>query len=166
VLGAADWAEPPGGTERVRYQRIAALARALGLGKPAEIVRGAFLEGDLDDGRRRVLDELIAQGPPFELRSFRGSTPWMFSHMLQYRSNAERVVKATSGWLECSDPLLLGMISVQDRIGAKITTLMADVDRWLCSLMDPAGRTFELRELIARHGWPDVDLHQLEMDEW
>jgi hypothetical protein len=31
--------------------------------------------------------------------------------------------------------------------------------------MDPAGRTFELRELISRHGWPDVDLRQLELDE-
>ncbi len=42
---------------------------------------------------------------------------------------------------------------------------MADVDRWICTLMAPDQRTFPLRELIAHHGWPDVDLHALEMDE-
>src|SRR5262249_39548916 len=86
--------------------------------------------------------------------SFAGS---LFSNLLHYRSDVHRVVRdATSGWDECSDPALLGMIATQNRLEAQITELMVDVDRWLCPLMDPAQRTFELKELIARYGWPDV----------
>lgn len=60
---------------------------------------------------------------------------------------------------------LLGLIETQNQFGAQLTAMMVDVDRWLCTLMDPAQRTFELKELIARHGWPDVDLREIEMDE-
>jgi hypothetical protein len=74
-------------------------------------------------------------------------------------------VHATSGWLECGDPALLGMITTQDRLAGQIEAPMADVDRWLCTLMAPDHRTFELRELIAHHAWPDVDVHSIEMDE-
>jgi hypothetical protein len=164
-LSAADWAEPPGGSAKVRHQRIAALARALGLGAPGDVVHAEFLKGDLADGRRRVLDELVALVPDVELPVRSWSAPVLFTHLLHYRVDAERMIRATSGWLECSDPALLGMIATQDRIGAQVTALMSDVDRWLCTLLDPTDRTFELRELIARHGWPDVDLRQLELDE-
>lgn len=31
--------------------------------------------------------------------------------------------------------------------------------------MDPEQRTFELRDLVARYGWPDVNVDALEVDE-
>ena len=57
------------------------------------------------------------------------------------------------------------MDATQARIGEQITALMSDVDRWLCTLMDPNGKSFLERELIENYGWADVDILQLEMDE-
>jgi hypothetical protein len=166
VLDGADWAEPKDGSAKVRHQRIAALGRAFGIGAPASLVRGEFLGEEIAPGRRRVLNELSALSGHDDLpiREHRAST--LFTHLLGYRVDAERVVRATSGWLECSDPVLLGMINTQNRIAGQVTALMTDVDRWLCVLLDPEERSFELRELVARHGWPDVDLRQLEIDEY
>lgn len=157
--------EPADGSARVRHQRIAALARALELGTVSGLVNGEFLEGELSKERQAVIAEIAARGPRPEL-SRPAPADWLFSSLLRYRGDVYRVIHATSGWLECSDPALLGMIATQNRLGAQIADLMVDVDRWLCLLMDPAERTFELKELIARHGWPDVDLHSIEMDEY
>jgi len=92
----------------------------------------------------------------------------LFHDLLVYRNDVRRVVDATSGWMICSDPVFLGMIAKQNQLGHQIEPLMTEVDRRLCTLMDPDHRTFRLRDLIAHHGWPDVDLRTLEsmeMDE-
>ncbi len=165
ALAPCGWAEPASGAARVRHQRIAALARTLGLGAVWNVVTGRFLEGAPDTGRRGVLEEIAAYSGFPQARQHPSSAVMLFTHLLAYRNDVDRVVRATAGWLECGDRVLLGMIAAQDRMGRQIEALMADVDRWLCTLLDPAGRTFGLRDLIAHHGWPDVDLHALEIDE-
>lgn len=169
VLSERDWAEPEPSyrSARVRYQRIAALARALGLGSPDALVRGEFFRDaqPIDAGRRRIIEEIasLSEGASFPVRF--EIAPFLFAQLLDYRHRVERLVRSSSRYLICSDPVLSGMIVAQGRIGAGLRTLVADVDRWLCGLMDPAGRTFERRELIAQYGYPDVDLEQLEIDE-
>jgi len=163
VCGAGETA-PTEGSARVRYLRIAALARALGLGDVPALVQGEFLDGALDPVRCGVLEEIAARGPrgaqtPYDPAAF------VFRLLLSYRRDVYRVVHATSGWIECSNRVLLGMIFTQNEIGSRLEAMMTDVDRWLCTLMDPEARTIELRELVARHGWPDVDLEALEQDE-
>jgi hypothetical protein len=121
--------EPPPGSARVRYRRIAALARAFELGTIPELMTGKL------------------------------------SSLLHYRADLERVAHATPDWPEHGDPAWLGLVATQRRLGAQIAEMLIDIDRWLCLLMDPAQRTFELKELIASHGWPDVDLRVIERDE-
>jgi hypothetical protein len=170
ILQRTKWAEPPDGSARVRYRRIAALAGALGLGAVTDVVDGSFLKRDLDAKRLAVLKEIAARRA---LRSkplvpHGGSAMILFRHLLAYRNDVRRVVRATSGWLLCSDHILRGMIATQRQLGSQIEALMVDVDRWLCMLMDPDRRTFGLRDLMVHHGWPDVDLRSLEsmeMDE-
>lgn len=173
TLAPSGWARPsqswlPGRSSNAnnpvtvaRYQRLSALGTALGVGTPATFVKGEFLQGELHLGQHAVLDELAALGG-HEPRRFAPSL--LFTHLLHYRNDVERVITATSGWLECSDGALLGMIATQNRLGREIGALMTDVDRWLRTLIDPEARTFEQRDLVARFGWPDVDLHELEMD--
>jgi hypothetical protein len=52
LSGAGD-TEPPEGSARVRHRRVAALARAFGLGGVPDLLRGRFLDVDLDPARRR-----------------------------------------------------------------------------------------------------------------
>jgi hypothetical protein len=164
MLWQADETAPPEGSARVRYQRVAALSRALGLGTVPNVLGGRFLEGELGAARRRVLEEVAARGPGDDPP--RDSTAeTLFTHLLRYRRDVDQVVRATSGWLMCSDPVLLGMIVTQNELGGRLEAMMGDIDRWLCTLLDPEHRTFELRSLIAQHGWPDVDLQELENEE-
>jgi hypothetical protein len=159
------WNEPrEPGSLRVRHQRASALVRALDLGSIANVVNGTFLEGPLSPERVQVLAEVASVGPRAGQASSRAA-PMLFTGLLSYRRNVEVVIRATAGWLECGDAALLAMITTQDRIAAAVKELMVDVDRWICALVDPLGRTFELRTLIAQHGWPDVDVIDLEREE-
>jgi hypothetical protein len=164
-LSRANWAEPADGPTRLRYQRIDALARALGLGGIADLTKGKFLEGELGDARRAVLREIAAQDSSVQKPVDESTAMLLFNYLLGYRHDVHWVVNATSGWLCCGDPALLGMIATQDRLGRQFEAMMADIDRWLCTLMDPEQRTFALQTLISRYGWPDVDIRTIEMDE-
>ena len=161
ILLEAGEAVPSEGYPRVRYQRAAALSRALGLDAVPDLLHGRFLAGELDAARRRVLEEVAARSP-YDAPQYGNSAATLFEHLLRYRRDVDRVVRATSGWLVCGDRVLHGMIVTQDELGKQLAAMMGDVDRWLCTLMDPDLRTFELRDLIAHHGWPDVDLEELD----
>ena len=164
VLAPLRWEEPAEGSARVRHQRIASLARAFELGAIPGIVDGSFLRGALSPERTAVLRDIAA-----EVATDRPVPPhWadvVFGRLLAYRIRVHTIVRETAGVLECSIPVLAGMLVEQNRIGAQLDGLMATIDRWLCRLMDPDDRTFELRHLIAHHGWPDVDLKELELEE-
>lgn len=167
-LAGQQWLEPADAVSRVRYHRIAALARALGLPAPAALVRGEFLRGVLSAGREVVLEEITRQraGTLGAERRMQAAPAVLFRHLFEYRADVERVVRATGGWLECGDPALLGMIAVQNRLGSQLSEMMADVDRWLVALLDPSDQMFTLGALVAQHGWPDVDLTELEKEAW
>ncbi|HWO25361.1 MAG TPA: hypothetical protein VNO30_41760 [Kofleriaceae bacterium] len=168
MLSKAGETAPPEGSARVRYQCVAALAHALGLGTVPDVLGGRFLEGELSAGRRRVLQEVAARGPLGE-PLYDSTAETLFTHLLHYRRDVDRVVCATSGLHLplplCCDPILLGMIVTQNKLGRWLEALMMNVDRWLCKLLDPELRTFELRSLIAHHGWPDASLQELENAE-
>lgn len=164
ALRRVDWSEPPEVWAQVRHQRVAALARALELGTVPDLVHGRFLDGELDEGREEVLADIAARGIGADTPE-RPLAAALFAHLLDYRVDVERVMRAPLGWLMCSDPALLGMMAIQGQIAAQLAAMMVDIDRWLCTLMDPAQRRFALGELIARHGWPDDDRLELAMEE-
>jgi hypothetical protein len=169
VLSRAEWRvdriDPDDETSRVRYQRIAALGRALGLGTVPELVHGKFLEGELSEGRRDLIVEVAAQRDEIEYPARSRAPAWLFQHLLDYRHHVDRVVRATAGWMMCSDGALLGMIATQNRIGRQLEPMMIDIDRWICTLIDPGDRVFPVSELIAEHGWPDVDLDGIGLED-
>ena len=164
VLAPLRWEEPGEGSARVRYQRIASLARALGLGPVGGLIEGVFLRDAESPGRIQVLLDIAAGSP-----SDRPMRPhWadvVFGRLLAYRIRVHHIVRETAGVLECSIPVLAGVLAEQNRIGAQLDGRMATIDGWLCRLIDPDDRAFELRDLIAHHGWPDVDLKELEREE-
>lgn len=166
TLSATGWAEPESPPARARFRRVSALAHAFGLGPLAGIANGSFVANALTPGRGHVLDEIAARsGGVTNRMSTTAIGAWVFRGLFHYRVDVDRVVNATHGVLECGDAVLFGMITTQDDIGRRIEGLMTDVDRWLCGLIDPEGRSFEERVLIADHGWPDVDLGELDRVE-
>jgi hypothetical protein len=67
--------------------------------------------------------------------------------------------------MECLDDFDAGIGLECVRIAKKIDELMTKVDRWLCTLLDPDGRSFEERELTAKDGWPPIDVLKYEWGE-
>jgi hypothetical protein len=85
--------------------------------------------------------------------------------LLSSRRNAECLFRHNDGWLECSDPDLLSMIRVTNEAAAPLRDSLVPIDEILVAFLDPEGRSFPRRELVAEHGFPDVDLRELDL-EW
>lgn len=163
-LKAHRFEEPAEGSIRARFHRLSALARALELGALKDVTQGAFTRRE-PARYAALLEDVARRGyrPRDAVRPHTADTLYRF--LLDYRVDVERVLGATRGWLECSDPALLGMIATQTAIARSLREAIEPVDAWLCRLLDPEGRTFGERELIERFGWPDVDIMELELEE-
>lgn len=162
---ALQWREPAGGSIQARYQRVAALARAFELGSVGDVAEGAFIERD-PARYGSLLDAIAARGPFADRSPQLSHARWVYTHLLHYRVDAQRVIAATSGWLECSDPALLGMIATQNAIAGDLQALLAPIDGWLRAFLGGDDRTFDERFLIEKLGWPDVDIGEMEAEEW
>lgn len=145
----------------IRWHRIDALCRALGVGGVAALVAGSFLERADRTRFTALLDEIAARSAG-GLGSRYAPVDLLYNHLLTYRLDAQRVIRATEGWLECSEAVLLGMIATQNEIARRLASDLADIDRWLAILIDPDERTFREHELIERFGYPDVDLDLID----
>jgi 3-polyprenyl-4-hydroxybenzoate decarboxylase len=141
------------------------LARALDLGPPRSVAKGDFLEGELTPGRERVLVEIARTvSPETEDAPFPRQT---YKRLLSHRVKAEEVIGFNRSVLECSIPVLAGVMLAQERVAASLGESLNVIDGWLCRLMDPEGRTFTESELVTRFGWPDVDVrHQEAAEAW
>jgi hypothetical protein len=162
-LACAGWVEPRSGALRTRFRRIAALARALGLGEPRAVAQGKFLEGELTVERERVLLEISRTASP---EATEGHFPVQtFQRLLAHRVKAEHVIGFNRGVLECSIPSLAGVMVAQEAVALSLRESLRGGDEWLCRLFDPAGRTLPESELIKNFGWPDIDVSYEEAAE-
>lgn len=163
LLEAQGWREPPGGPLKVRHQRIASLAHALDLGTVEDVADGQAI-ARRGSAYVPLLAEIAARAPGLTARQFVPAEV-VYTHLLHYRVGAEAVLGATRGWLECGDAALLGMITTQAAIAEVLRKELAPIDTWLAGFLDPLGRSFSERELIATWGWPDIDPAALEMED-
>lgn len=162
-LAGSDWVEPRSGALRTRFRRIASLARALGLGEPRAVARGAFLESELTVERERLLLEISRTVSP---EATEGHLPVQtFQRLLSHRVKAEHVIGFNRGVLECSIPSLAGVMLAQEAVATSLRESLSVVDGWLCGLFDPEGRTFSESELTTTFGWPDIDVRHQEAEE-
>jgi hypothetical protein len=168
-LDAADWRKPPPEPPslRVRYARIVALARALGLGTVEDVRRGRFLEGADPERYEHVLASILAKALHQE-RGDRASELFWAQHayvlLLSYRLRCERVLSRYSGLLEAGTQLTATVIREQLRVGEALRASLAELDSWLVAFLDPEARTFSRREL-SRNGYPDTDVELMEQQE-
>ncbi len=164
-LAEVGWREPNDGALRTRFRRIAALARALGIGEPRGVAQGDFLDSEVSDGRQRVLLEIARTAV---LDASRASFPVQaYQRLLAHRLKAEHVIGFNRSVLECSIPVLAGVLLQQERVAEALRASLSVVDGWLCRLFDPEGRTFTESELIKHYGWPDIDVrHQEAAEAW
>jgi hypothetical protein len=173
LLAVHQFAEPPAEPPPLwhRWRRATALCDALGLGTLAAVATGRFLEHAIRERHAAACERLraasrLSAGELADDRRGARSLDVTYQHLLRFRCLAEQLLRFNDGWLVCSDPLLLGMINLTDESARPLRDSLAAIDALLVALLDPDARSFPRRDLIARHGWTDVDLAQLDSDWW
>lgn len=148
---------------RVRCARLAALLRAFGIVDAAAFAAGTFV---VDVDAALIARAFPQAEQPLDRASTRANVvDWAFRSLLDYRRGAKQLLRHNAGWIECSSHVLLESIAMTERANAALRPALVELDRALCTLIDRQGRSFTLRELVAL-GYPDVDLEQLDADEF
>ncbi len=86
-----------------------------------------------------------------------------YEKVLQYREQLHKLLAFNSGIMEISYPYLYSVV-VTKAITKKIEG--HQLDQFLSSVIDPLNRTFTREELIKEHGYPDVNLYEIDSDNW
>jgi hypothetical protein len=165
---APEWNEPEDRTSSqwVRHARVTALLHAFELGSPQTFADGRFLEGRPVAAYPRA-GEVVQKTWGDHDRDAMGFSDilcWLFSWLLRYRSDAERLLRCESGLLVAHSGTIAG-IDVTRRATNGVVTALAEIDALLTEMIAPGGKQITEREMIERWGWPEVDLDQLEQEE-
>jgi hypothetical protein len=174
------FAEPPASQAPLyhRHRHASALCAALGLGSLADAAGGAFVERGDVRRFRRVCEQLRAESslPAHLLEEFALPPEWrtddnadelsqVYQGMLGFYRQARALLSYNRGWSVCSDPVWLGLIRMTNKAAKPLEASLVPVETALLGFLDPDDRRFPLRELIARYGYTDVDLGEIDA-EW
>ncbi|MBK9262381.1 MAG: hypothetical protein IPM54_21585 [Polyangiaceae bacterium] len=88
----------------------------------------------------------------------------IWSSILAFRMACEGVIDYNGSVLVASDGYVCAMNAMQPVIQA-LQKSVREIDDILAQIIDPRQRVFSREELIARHGFPDVDLLDID-NEW
>jgi hypothetical protein len=168
---APAWEEPADRSSStwVRYGRVTALLRAFHLGSPK-----AFSEGEFLEGRPLSAYPLAAaalETGPWQREGDRGLATYpdalgrLFWWLLHYRTTAQKLLDVNAGWLVAGHPGILTAIDVTKEANEGVAEAIADVEVLLHEMIAPGGEHVPEREMIARWGWPEVDLEDLLSSE-
>lgn len=164
-----DFAEPRDRSSSawVRHARITALLRAFSLGEPKAFADGSFLEGRPLDAYP-LAAKALREGP-WDFRREQATWPdtlgRLFWWLLVYRTRAEQLLRINSGWLEAGHPGILTALHITGRANTQVNAALAEVEELLVEMIAPDGKTISEKELMARWGFPDVDIEELLRDE-
>ena len=128
--------------------------------------QGTWLEGE-PPHRHKGLDALWAAVELERPDNPRPDAPpsWAFRSLLKYRCRVEDLLQHNSGWLETGNGSIRAMIALTEATSGELKKATKSIDDVLCAFLDPEERSFSLKTLIDA-GYPDVDLKQIEMDEY
>jgi hypothetical protein len=87
----------------------------------------------------------------------------LWTRVLDFRRAAEQVIDFNGGVLEASGWYFCG-INLTESVGRALGEQLGEIDTVLSSLLDPERRVLPRTELVRRHGFPDVDLLDVDAD--
>ena len=153
-----------------RLKRLQALLRAYAIDCEA----ATFASGDFIDpadpryeGAAERLAPLLGEHHLRADHLLGGPQPMLlrqgFRDLLRYRQDLESALGSTQGTLAAGGWYALAVLRMQ-----KLNSVMGEhlwiVEDVLAAIINPDGRAFTLAELVAEHGYPDVDLRSIDED--
>jgi hypothetical protein len=165
----ADWTEerlsdnPP---RLFRLRQLVALFRAFGLPwDPESFVNGKFIEPE-HPRYAGILTKLLEETPmsPGD-HSVNHRLPTYFWILFSYRTRVGEVL-STSDDVLVAGGLFQHAYQMVGDLNQVIQERVAVIDESLAALVSPEGASFSVEELVRDHGYPDVDLLQIDGDWW
>lgn len=89
---------------------------------------------------------------------------WLFSSLLEYRSDAYRFAYPPSGMMEGYSVGLYYSFYLQHKLTASMQPGLEEIDEVLWLLIDPQKRDIPLAELISQFNYPNPDLDRIDLD--
>jgi hypothetical protein len=167
----ADWSEDrlAGNPPRLfRLRQLVALFRAFQIPwNPSLFVEGKFIEPE-SPRYATLLDMMDSTMPELKKHGFGAQPhqlPYCFEILFAYRGRVEHVLSFSSGVLEAS-----GLYLYAHRRAGELNRIIKEhvsiIDDHLVAFISPEAREFSVKELVRDHGYPDVDLFEIDADWW
>ena len=164
-----DWTEGrlSGNPPRLfRLRQLAATFRAFGIPwDPPGFVQGKFIQPE-QPRYATLLSKLTAEMPKESSRWAEAhQLPEFFAILYDYREQVGGVLAFSSGVLTASGLYLHAHRKVGE-LNRVIQDNVAVVEDVLVELIDPEAAAFSVEQLASDHGYPDVDLFDIDSDWW
>jgi hypothetical protein len=88
----------------------------------------------------------------------------LFSTLMRYRLNANKLVSSNNGILTISDDFRI-YFDIMNTMNEKLSDELVKVDLILLFCINPTGISYTKDELISKFGYPEVDLKGIDI-EW
>ena len=166
-----DWTEERlnGNEPRLfRLRQLAALFRAFGIPwDPSSFIEGRFIQPE-DPRYDALLTKLateMAEEPHSGIASNRDQLPEFFAILFSYRKRIDQVLSFSSGVMEASG-LYLQAHRVAGKLNRRIEDNISIIEDILAALISPEAAEFSVEQLARDHGYPDVDLGDIDEEWW
>jgi hypothetical protein len=141
-----------------RLRQLQALFHAFAIPwDPAGFVEGKFI--DPEDVRYDPVLERAAQFDPK-----RHHLPHCFRILMRYRETVEEVLSFSSGVFESFGLFTFAYFEVPRQMKRTIQENVSTFDDALTAFISPEAKTFTIGELVAYHGYPDVNLPDIDIE--
>ncbi|WP_457746909.1 hypothetical protein [Sulfurimonas sp.] len=151
----------------IRYQRLIALLQAFKL--PTDIhnfVDGSFIDGTTDiytEIREYMMRNNDTENRVGDIIGY--DIGEAFAGMLEYRMKLNNVLSHNQQYFLVSHSHRYAYIQTSG-INKKIKEELIEYDTFLAWLISPEKKTFTIKELEKSFNYPNVDLDQIDMDNW
>ena len=155
----------------IRLQRLKALFHAFGIAfDPPSFQEGGFIDSEapiyeafLERARLWFLKERSEGRLPVMIKATASYLRPVFEMLLKYRIMLDEPLSFNDGILEASDLYWFGILKI-DEMNGLIRKRLAIIDDLLVELISPTRQTFTRKQLVNEHGYPDVDLDEIDLD--
>lgn len=86
-----------------------------------------------------------------------------YKQLIKYKINLNKLLEFNSGIMEISYPYFYSVI-LTNEISHEVK--FKNLDKFLASVIDPADKNFSKDQLIKDNNYPDVDVYDVDLDNW
>lgn len=172
-------------SRQARLQQIEALLIAFGLheaneskgmfcSKPSvgkainSLLYGEFIE-DFKQDQITTIDAYVSQHLEdsfYDRKLSSGELRFIYQYLIRYRKQVNKLQRFNSGWLEAGGKIANYAIGLTSEVTNNLNGKTEALDALISFIINPNQVSFTQQELIERFHYPDVDLLDIDLENW